>query len=321
VVRQVKLAFAAERVSYTKSFERYVLELSAYMTIQDLARHLGVSWDLVKGIQKRHLRKKFARPKLRNVRQIAIDEIHIGRKGRYATVVLDLEKGAVIFVGKGRGIEALRPFWRRLRSSRVRIQAVATDMAGGYIAAVRKFLPDAVHVFDRFHVMKLYNEKLSDFRREIYRTLPDGLQKNVLKGVRWLLLKNSDNLDESRGERQRLNEALELNQPLTTAYYMKERLRYFWEQPSKRAAERWLRDWLDEAEASGIRMLKQFARTLAFHLRGLLAWYDYPISTGPLEATNTKIQLLKRQAYGYRDEESFHLKIYALHLTQYALVG
>lgn len=321
VSRQVKVPFARERVSYTRSFERYVLELSAFMTIQDLAKHLRVSWDLVKGIQKRWLQKKFARPKLKNVRRIAIDEIHQGRKGRFATVVLDLEKGAVLFVGKGRGIEALRPFWRRLRSSRTKIEAVATDMAPGYVAAVREFLPEAVHVFDRFHVMKLYNEKLSDFRREMYRTLPDGLQKQVLKGARWLLLKNPENLDETKDEHRRLEAALALNEPLTMAYYMKELLRYFWEQPTKQAAERWLREWLQLAEESGIRMLKQFARTLVFHQRGLLAWYDSPISTGPLEATNTKIQLLKRQAYGYRDEEFFHLKIYALHLTKYALVG
>jgi transposase len=319
--RQVKVSFARERVSYTNSFERYVLELSACMTIQDLARHLRVSWDLVKGIQKRHLTKKFARPKLRNVRRIAIDEIYIGKKNRFATVVLDLERGAVLFVGKGRGSEALRPFWRRLRAARTKIEAVATDMAPAYIAAVRKFLPEAVHVFDRFHVMKLYNAKLTDFRRELYRTLPAGLQRDVLKGARWLLLKNPENLDETKNEHRRLEKALALNAPLTTVYYMKELLRYFWEQPTKRAAERWLREWIDLAENSGIHMLKQFARTLVSHQRGLLSWYDYPISTGPLEATNTKIQLLKRQAYGYRDEEFLHLKIYALHLTQYALVG
>jgi transposase len=318
--RQVRVKFARERVSYTRSFERYVLDLSAYMTIQDLADHLQVSWDLVEGIQKRYLNKKFSRPKLRNVRQIAIDEIHIGR-GRFATVVLDLERGAVVFVGKGRGIAAVRPFWRRLRSSRAKIRAVATDMAPGYIAAVREFLPDAVHVFDRFHVMKLYNAKLSDFRREIYRALPDDLQKIVLKGIRWLLLKNQENLDEDKDERRRLEAALELNEPLATVYYMKELLRYFWQQETKQDARRWLNEWIQLAEGSGIRMLKQFARTLAIHRRGLLAWYDYPISTGPLEATNNKIQLLKRQAYGYRDTEFFHLKIYALHLAKYALVG
>jgi transposase len=317
----VAVKFARERVSYTRSFERYVLDLSAHMTIQDLADHLQVSWDLVKGIQKRYLKKKFSRPKLRNVRQIAIDEIHIGRGGRFATVVLDLESGAVIFVGKGRGIEALRPFWRRVRQTRVKIKAVATDMSGGYIAAVQKFLPDAVHVFDRFHVMKLFNSKLTDLRREMYREATDVLQKKVLKGTRWLLLKNPENLDKEKDEHRRLEEALELNVPLATAYYMKELLRYFWEQETKQAARRWLDEWIRLADSSGIRILKDFARTLAKHRTGLLAWYDYPISTGPLEATNTKIQLLKRQAYGYRDIEFFHLKIYALHLAKYALVG
>jgi len=120
VVRQVRVPFAQERVSYTRAFERYVLELSAYMTIQDLATHLQVGWDLVKGIQKRYLGKKFARPKLHNVRRIAIDEVYIGRGRRFATVVLDLDQGAVIFVGNGRGMEALRPFWRRLRGSRAK---------------------------------------------------------------------------------------------------------------------------------------------------------------------------------------------------------
>ena len=84
---------------------------------------------------------------------------------------------------------------------------------------------------------------------------------------------------------------------------------------------RWLDEWIQLADASGIHILKDFARTLAKHRAGLLAWYDYPISTGPLEATNNTIQLLKRQAYGYRDIEFFHLKIYALHLAKYALVG
>jgi len=321
VVRQVRVPFAQERVSYTRAFERYVLELSAYMTIQDLATHLQVGWDLVKGIQKRYLGKKFARPKLQNVRRIAIDEVYIGRGRRFATVVLDLDQGAVIFVGNGRGMEALRPFWRRLRGSRAKIRAVATDMAGGYLAAVREFLPDAVHVFDRFHVMKLYNQKLSDLRREVYRELTDVLHKQVLKGTRWLLLKNSENLDPKKRERERLDEALELNAPLYVAYYMKDQLRMFWCQPNKRAARQFLNGWIRLAMFSGIRVLMDFAKTLAKHRSGLLAWYDHPISTGPLEATNAKIQLLKRQAYGYRDQEFFRLKIYALHLSRYALVG
>jgi transposase len=321
VIRQVKLPFANPRFSYTHSFERYARDLSSFMTIQDVADHLEVSWDVIKDIQKRYLGRHFSKPRLRNVRQIAIDEVHLGRGGRFATVVLDLERGAVVFVGKGRGVEALRPFWKRLRSSRARIQAVATDMAGGYTAAVRQFLPEAVHVFDHFHVIKLYHEKLTELRRELYREATDRLHKQVLKGTRWLLLKNPDNLDEKKGEPSRLLEALKLNQSLATAYYLKEALGQIWKQDSQAAATRCLDDWIKQANASGIRVVMSFAKTLQAHRKGILAWYDYPISTGPLEATNNKIQLLKRKAYGYRDQEFFHLKIYALHLTRYELVG
>ncbi len=169
--------------------------------------------------------------------------------------------------------------------------------------------------------MKLFNEKLSDLRRELHREATDQLEKQVLKGTRWLLLKNPENLDDAKGERRRLEEALSLNVPLAKAYYLKEDLRQFWEQSDRRAAERFLTHWIRKADASGIRMLKDFARTLAIHRRGLLAWYRYPISTGPLEGTNNKIRALTRQAYGFRDTEFFILRLYGLHETQFRLVG
>jgi transposase len=102
---------------------------------------------------------------------------------------------------------------------------------------------------------------------------------------------------------------------------MKEDLRQIWLQPNERMARLFLEDWLANARASGIRMLEQFANTLAEHHEGILNYYDYPISTGPLEGTNNKIQLMKRQAYGFRDHEFLKLKILGLHETQYALVG
>ena len=114
LVRQVAVPFADPRRRYTHAFERYALELSQRMTIQDVARHLGVGWDTIKDMQKRDLQPHFAKPKLKNLRQIAIDEIAVGKGHRYLTVVLDLQSGAVVFVGEGKGSEALEPFWRRL---------------------------------------------------------------------------------------------------------------------------------------------------------------------------------------------------------------
>src|SRR4051795_12351760 len=320
VVRQVPVPFADVRRSYTKAFERYALELGRRMTIRDVAVHLDVSWDLVKDVQKRDLSRRYARPKLKHLRHIAIDEIAVARGHRYMTVVLDLDKGAVVFVGDGKGADALKPFWKRLRPSGAKVEAVAMDMSAAYRGAVSAHLKGAVIVFDHFHVIKLFNDKLSDLRRSLYhRAEADG--KKVLKGARWLLLKNPENLDADKDEKSRLEEALALNQPLAVAYYLKEDLRRFWEQPGNRFATAFLNDWLKRAESSGVRMLQQMARTLAAHRSRLLAYYDAMITSGPMEGTNNKIKTMKRMAYGFRDPEFFKLKILAIHETKYALVG
>src|SRR5207244_6715155 len=108
------------------------------------------------------------------------------------TVVLDLISGAVVFVGDGKGVEALVPFWRLVRRARAKIKAVATDMSKAYIRAVRDHLQGVVHVFDHFHVIKLFNDKLSAFRRELYHQASTDRQRKVLKGSRWLLLKTQE---------------------------------------------------------------------------------------------------------------------------------
>jgi transposase len=318
---QMPVSFAVPQHSYTRGFQRYVLELRQCMTIQDVADHLGITWWKVKDIESRYLTRHFAKPKLKHLRRLAIDEISIGKGHRYVTVVLDLESGAIVHVGEGKGADALEPFWKRLRASHARIAAVATDMSAAYIRAVTDHLPDAHLVFDRFHLMKLFNEKLSDLRRELYREAAAGPAKNVLKGIRWLLLRNQENLDDEKNEWERLQEALKLNHSLATAYYLKEEMRLLWEQGSAWSAGRFLDDWCARARASEIRMLCKFADTLENHREGILAWYDYPISTGPLEGTNNKIKTLTKMAYGFRDEEYFRLKLYALHLTRYELVG
>ena len=320
-VRQVKIGFADPKKRYTRSFERYALDLSRHMTIKDVAEHLQVSWDTIKDIQASNLKRRFGKPKLHKLKQIAIDEIAVGKGQRYLTVVLNLVSGAVVFVGDGKGVDALKPFWKRLRRARAKIKAVATDMSSAYTRAVRDNLPHAVHVFDHFHVIKLFNEKLSAFRRALYNQASSEEQRQILKGTRWLLLKNPENLDGDKNELQRLEEALRLNKPLAIAYYLKEDLRQIWSQPNKRTARRVLRDWLARARASGIPMLVRFAATLEKHQEGVLNYYNYPISTGPLEGTNNKIKTMKRQAYGFRDHEFFKLKILGIHETKHALVG
>ncbi|MEK6258631.1 MAG: transposase [Planctomycetota bacterium] len=134
-------------------------------------------------------------------------------------------------------------------------------------------------------------------------------------------MKRSADLDPKRDERRRLKEALQLNESLATAYYLKEDLVQIWQQPGKVSARIVLDHWIADAESSGIRQLMKFARMLQTQREGILNWYDHPIWTGPLEGTNNKIKLLQRQACDYRDLQFFKLKPLALHNSQHALVG
>src|SRR6266404_9581811 len=177
LIRQVKIQFADPKKRFTRAFERYALELSQYMTIEDVAQHLQVSWDTIKEIQAAHLKHRFGKPKLHKLKQIAIDEINIGQGHRYLTIVLNLLTGAVVYVGDGKGVDSLKFFWKRLRRAHAKIEAVATDMSAAYIRAIRENIRHAVHVFDHFHVIKLYHEKLSAFRRQLFHDLTASGQK------------------------------------------------------------------------------------------------------------------------------------------------
>lgn len=314
--------FAHGQRQITKKFEEFVESWLSRLTIQDVVEVFGVSWNTVCEIDIRRL-KKLSRPGLAGLKRLAIDELYLGKQHKFVTLVLDLDTRAVVSMAPGRGLAGLQGFFLRLKRAEAKIEAVATDMAGGYIAAVLKYLPKARLVFDHFHVIKLMNEKLTVLRRDLHRELSGQMHKDVLKGIRWMLLKNPENLQQNEqvDERQRLEEALRLNKPLATAYYLKEDLRQFWSQKSILAAERFLDDWCCRANASGIRVLQTMAKTLKAHRQGMLNWYIEPISSGPLEGINNKIGALQRRAYGYRNYEHLKQRILTLHHTKFTLKG
>ena len=317
VTRQCALSFAAPRVSYTRAFARLVLGLARHMTIRAVAAWLQVGWDVVKSIVKLHLQRRFARPPLKHVRRIAIDEIHLGRRFGFCTIVLDLDSGAVIYVGEGRFASALQLFWRSLRASGAHIQAVATDMGLSYVGAVRRHLPDAVHVLDRFHVVKLFNQVVDDIRRIEFRRAR-GEQRKLLAGTKWLLLKHPDHLDAARNEPERLKQALWANLKLMAVYYLAEDLGRLWQLGTKEEAMSAFDAWISLAKVSGIGRVTLFADNLRKYKAELLDWYDHRISTSPLESANGRIRLLQRRAYGYRDRAFLKLRIYAMHDRVYA---
>ena len=298
--------------SYSHRLSNCIVDLLVYMTVRDVSEFFKISWGTVKNIDKEHLQKHYSKPVLKDVEYIAIDEFAYQKGHKYQTVVYDL--------GAGRAEESLDKFWKRLRHSGAKIKAVAMDMWLPYFNAVVSNIPDACIVFDRFHISRLMNQTLDQIRRALYHDEYFLNKRPVIKGIRWLLLKNEKNLNQEKHEHELLARALEINKPLAQAYYLKEELGQLWLLDSKQQAERFLISWITRAHATTIQELRKFAKTLQAHRSGILNWFDYPISTGPLEGFNNKIKVLKRKAYGYRDMDYFALKIYALHEHRYGLL-
>lgn len=130
------------------------------MTLRDVADLTGLNWDTVKDIAKRRLRRDYGRIDLRGVRYLSIDEIYVGKRRGYYTLVMDLESGRILWVSQGRGKAGLQGFWPRLRRQRAHIRAVAMDMSGAYAAAVAEALRGVALVFDKFHIIQLMNPEL-----------------------------------------------------------------------------------------------------------------------------------------------------------------
>jgi len=305
-------------VSYTHRMETFVGDLQGLMTIADLASVTGLSWDTIKGIVKKRLARVYGHPRLKGLKYLSIDEIYVGRRMRFYTIVIDLETGRIVWVANGRGGESLRKFWRALRLSKAKVAGVAMDMSAAYWSAVLSNLPKAAIVFDRFHIMKLMNEKLDDLRRDLVREATD-LMKRTVKGIRYLLLMRRDHVHEEK--LPKLDEALRQNEPLNMAYLLKEALGLLWEQPSKKKMRAFLQEWCQWAKETGVRHLQSMAKTLTVHATGILNWWEHRISNGRIEGINNKIKTMLRKTYGLRDEVFLKLKLYSLHHSRLELLG
>ena len=310
--QQESIPFATGSRSYTHRFAKYVVDLLRGMTLQDVSNHLGVSWDTVKEIHSTYLERHYSPPSLEGVENIGIDEFAVRKGHVYKTIVVDLDSGRVLYVGDGKGADALAKFWRKVKRKGIKIKHVATDLSAAFIASVMENCPEAVHVFDHFHVVKLMNEKLDDIRRKVYNMEKDVNKRKVLKETRYLLLGNGADIFDKQ-HKTRLDNALAMNEPLSKAYYLKEQLRQIWMQPVKSMGEDVFDDWVRQAEQSKIPQLQKMAVTMRAYRSGILAWYDCHLSTGKVEGINNKIKVMKRNAYGFRDDKYFTLRLYALH--------
>lgn len=312
---------APARKSYCFALATLVLDLCKEMSLSAVAKHLQLDWHVCKDILMTDLGRRQKRLRLRRVRRIAIDEIFVKSPSQFLTVVIDLDSGQVLHVGAGKDAEALRPFFLRLRAARAPLRAIAVDMSAAFLKAIQQDGPkDVLIIHDRFHIMKLMNQVLDQVRRSEQGRL-ESQGKKVLKGGRYLLLRNGSQVSLDPEAKSRLNQLLVANQTLHKVYLLKEDLRLLWEQPTQLHAYWLLQDWLRAAGELGLRPLNRLCKTLQAAQDRILSYYQCPISTGPLEGINNKIRVLNRRAYGHRDLEFLALRILFIHDTRFALSG
>lgn len=291
----------------TKRMALYVHSLCRVMTVKEVADHLDLDWKTVKNIDKFFLEAQYGTPNFDGLRLLAVDEIAIRKGHRYLTVILDYESGRVIWIGQKRKARTLKTFFNLLsKGQKHKLEAIAMDMWDPYIKAVKEKVPHVKIVFDLFHVVNQFSRVIDKVRNSEYRKASKE-QKEIFKGAKYLLLKNTVRRSK---ERIQLAELLKLNEVLNTVYILKDQLKHLWSYQSRTWATKALDHWCALARSLQNKAVTQFVKTLERYSYGLINHCDYPLHTSVLEGVNNKIKVIKRKAYGFHDLRYFSLKIY-----------
>ncbi len=308
-VRVEEFPWAEPWARVTTTLSNAVAVLARELSWQSTAREYGLNWKSVATIIKRAVQYGLQHRARPPVHVIGIDEVS-RRKGQvYVTVVYDLERRVLLWVGNDRTEEAVRPFFteelgkRRCHTLRV----VCMDMWATYANLVREHAPNAQLLFDRFHIVQHLNEAVDAVRRQLWRQLVSK-QKVAVKGTRWLLLKNPWNL--TNDQKERLSTLVRWNTPLVRAWYLKEAFQLFWAYKQPKRAEEYLTKWMRSAMRSRLEPFKKFVRMLRSHLDGVLAWTKARVSNGAVEGMNNKIKSISHRSFGFRTAANFIAAIY-----------
>ena len=233
----------------TRRLAESVARMCEVLPVKHVAEYFGLGWDQVKAIDKAHLTRTLGPVDLTGVDVIAMGEFAIQKGHRYATLVVEPDSRRVLWVGRGRGRADVRPFFEQLgEEGRQRLRAAVMDMNASYELEVKKHCPQAEIVFDLFHVVAKYGREVIDRVRvdEANRLRDDRAARKVIKGSRWLLLRNRENL-KGPEDRVKLKELLEANRKLLTVYVLKEDLKQLWNYRYAAAASRFWKSWYSRA--------------------------------------------------------------------------
>ena len=340
--------FKADGHMITGALETYIKELLSWqMTLKEVSMVTGVDENIVKDIDKKRLEEKYTvngegKQLLKPEKQAAhlgIDEfkLHNGRK--YATVVIDLDTGHVLYLAHTKQKQVVYDFMDFVGDEWMKgVKAVASDMNADYGNAFRERYPGIKVVYDHFHIVQNFNEKvINEVKKdEVKRLIEEGDVEaaKTLKGSKYVLMSGRDTLlqkdkDARRekvlqeagvlfnqpeviqqgGNRKRYNEIIAQNELLFTADLIKEKLKFAYEADTELKMKRRINSIIDLCEDTGNKHFLWFAKLLRDHYDGIINHAVFHISTGKVEGTNQMIKTLRRKSYGIPDDEYFFLKI------------
>lgn len=311
-VKVVELPWAAKGSRFTLLFEAFAIDvLKAARSVRDAQGILRPGWFQAQSIMAAAVRRGMARRNADEIPFVGVDEKSF-RRGRraddFACVMTDVDGRRVLDVGRGRSEEGAAALIERALSPEQRhmVCGAAMDMSAPFENAVRKALPNADVVFDRFHVERLLNEGVDNTRRQENAWMLKRGDRRLAK-TRYLWLKGFERLGKEEEARRR--DAMRAAIQTGRAWGLKELFGTFWKSADRHFARANFTFWRGQVARSGVRPMMKVAKTLERHLHGLLAWFGCMIDNGLTEGFNSTIQGLRATARGYRNFENFRTAI------------
>jgi transposase len=314
-VKAEKVEQLPSKAPFSKRFEEAVGRACESASARQVARQLGLATSTVRAIDLRYLERWSAGRRQPPLRQMGVDEIYLGKKQKFMTVVSNLETVEPLWMGPERKKETLDQFFRTqlVAKQRRAIAAVCTDMWKPYQLSLEEWAPQARLVYDKFHVLQHANAAIDEVRRaEFFRQ--GGRRRELVKGKRWLLLSRWVNLEA--GQKRQLNQLFSLNRRVMKAYLLKESLDRLWNYRYEGAMLRYLQSWIDQLRWQRLKPFEKLAGMLLDHLEGILNYCRTKVPLGVVEAVNGNIKALLRRGRGYRNLRYLLLKAQRMAVTK-----
>lgn len=314
-IKAEKVEQLPSKAPFSKRFEEAVGLACESAAVRRVARQFGLAASTVRGMDLRYLKRWAAARRKLALRQMGVDEIHLGKKQKFLTVVSNVESGEPLWFGRDRRKETLDEFLQQQLSTfqRSAIRAACVDMWEPYRQSIEQWVPHCQIVYDKFHIMQHASAAVDEVRRaEFFRK--GGAAREVVRGKRWLLLSRWVHLNTNK--KRQLNHLFALNRRVMKAYLLKESLDRLWSYTYEGAMLRYLKNWIDQLRWQRLKPMEKLAHMLLDHLEGILNYCRTKVPLGVVEAVNGNIKALLRRGRGYRDLNYLLLKAQRLAVTK-----